>query len=240
MSWLWGAGLGFLRGGPLGAVIGGTAQHLLAKKYLKKNNAGLPGVGDQALFVTCLAMVLTKTGMAGGSLSPEQIQVIHKFFKKNFQYGPEELKFIDKVIAETRRLNPDLGPFVEQYKKASNNHYNFLLLALSYQVALIGGLLTEETQKLIDQLAQGLGLSYQDHDRIRQRYSLGQTRNPYTILGVDYSANSEEIKKAYRNKAGQYHPDRVAHLGEREGEEAHMRFLEIQEAFEELEKTGGV
>ncbi len=239
MSWLWGAGVGFLRGGPLGAIIGGTAQHFFSKKVLKKINQGLPGIEDQGLFVTCLVVILTEVGMTRGPLSPGQIHVVHKFFKKNLHYEAEELKFIDKAIAETQRLNPDLPPFVDQYKKASNNHYNFLLLALSYQIALTGNSLSEETQRLIDQVAERLGLSYAEHDRIRQKYSLGHTKNPYTILGVDYSANPDAIKKAYRQKAGQYHPDRVAHLGEEEGEAAHMRFLEIQAAYEELEKIHG-
>ena len=35
---------------------------------------------------------------------------------------------------------------------------------------------------------------------------------------------------------GLYHPDRVAHLGDDDVEDAHIRFLEIQEAFETLEK----
>jgi len=237
MSWLWGAGVGFLRGGPLGAIIGGTAQHFFSKKVLRKIKRGLPGIEDQGLFVTCLAVILTKIGMEGGPLSPGQTHVIHKFFKKNLHYEAEELKFIDKAIAETQRLNPDLPPFVDQYKKASKNHYSFLLLALSYQIALTaGGSLTEETQELIDQVAQRLGVSYPEHDRIRQKYSLGHTKNPYTILGVDYSATPDAIKKAYRHKVGRYHPDRVAHLGDEEGGEAHMRFLEIQAAYEELER----
>lgn len=237
MSWLLGAGMGFLRGGPLGAIVGGTVQHFFSKKVLKKINHGFPGVTDQGVFVTCLVVVLTKIATADGSLDASQVHVLHKFFKKNLHYDSEELKFIDKAIAETQRLNPGLGPFVEQYKKASQDHYNFLLLALAYQIALTGGSITPETQELINQLAEKLGVSYQGHDRIRKKYSLGNTRNPYTILGLDYSAGPEDIKKAYRQKVGQYHPDRVAHMGDDEMEDAHIRFLEIQQAFEALEKT---
>ncbi|SVC05690.1 uncharacterized protein METZ01_LOCUS258544, partial [marine metagenome] len=32
MPWIVGAGMGFLRGGPVGAVIGGALQHVLTKK----------------------------------------------------------------------------------------------------------------------------------------------------------------------------------------------------------------
>lgn len=236
MSWLLGAGMGFLRGGPLGALVGGTIQHFFSKKVLKKITQNFPGVVDQRTFVTCLVVILTRIGSAKGALLSNQTQVLHKFFIKNLHYELEELKLIDKAIAETHRLNPDLVSFAKQYKKASGNHYNFLLLALAYQIALTGASLTKGTQEQINRLAETLEVSYQEHDRIRQKYSLENHRNPYTILGLDYSADPEEIKKAYRQKVGQYHPDRVSHLGDKDTEDAHIRFLEIQEAFETLEK----
>ncbi len=51
----------------------------------------------------------------------------------------------------------------------------------------------------------------------------------YAVLGVDRKASQEEIKKAYRRLARQYHPD--ANPGSKEAEE---KFKEIQEAYEVL------
>ncbi len=59
-------------------------------------------------------------------------------------------------------------------------------------------------------------------------------KTPYLVLGVGKNASREEIKKAYRELAGKYHPDRVNHLGEEFRELAERRFKEIQQAYQEL------
>ncbi|MBW1956146.1 MAG: DnaJ domain-containing protein [Deltaproteobacteria bacterium] len=61
--------------------------------------------------------------------------------------------------------------------------------------------------------------------------------DPYTVLGVRPGASSEEIKKAYRELANKYHPDKVDHLGEEFKALAAKRFKEIQSAYEILTKN---
>jgi molecular chaperone DnaJ len=51
-------------------------------------------------------------------------------------------------------------------------------------------------------------------------------KDPYKALGVDRKASDEEIKKAYRKLARQYHPD--ANHGDKGAEE---RFKEVQQAY---------
>lgn len=58
--------------------------------------------------------------------------------------------------------------------------------------------------------------------------------DPYTVLGVTPNASKEEIKSAYRRLAGQYHPDKVLHLGKEFRELAEVRFKEIQAAYDTL------
>jgi molecular chaperone DnaJ len=52
-------------------------------------------------------------------------------------------------------------------------------------------------------------------------------RDPYSVLGVDRKASADEIKKAYRKLARQYHPDRNP-----DDPKAEERFKEIQSAYD--------
>ena len=123
---------------------------------------------------------------------------------------------------------------------AAGAKYRQLLLALSYQVALAEVQLVDATtQKVINQAAEALEVSYEEHDLLRRRYALDNLVTPYTVLGVPVSASNEEIKKAYRRRAAEFHPDRVTHLGGEHVEQAHLKFLELQEAYRELEKSRG-
>jgi molecular chaperone DnaJ len=53
-------------------------------------------------------------------------------------------------------------------------------------------------------------------------------RDYYEILGVKKNASLDEIKKAYREMALRYHPDRVPHEQKKEAEE---KFKEVSEAY---------
>lgn len=57
---------------------------------------------------------------------------------------------------------------------------------------------------------------------------MAEKRDYYEVLGVSKSASKEEIKKAYRKLAKEYHPDR------NKASDAESKFKEVQEAYDIL------
>ncbi|MDP6979982.1 MAG: DnaJ domain-containing protein [Myxococcota bacterium] len=61
-----------------------------------------------------------------------------------------------------------------------------------------------------------------------------KTFDAHQVLGVPRTASSDTIKAAYRARMQEYHPDKVAHLGEELQQLAHEKSQEIQRAYRQL------
>jgi DnaJ-domain-containing protein 1 len=74
---------------------------------------------------------------------------------------------------------------------------------------------------------------YEAHDRAREPVATPPDLATYyaKILGVSVSASPHELKRAFRQKAKQYHPDTVSHRGVEYVRQAEERFKEISRAY---------
>ena len=58
----------------------------------------------------------------------------------------------------------------------------------------------------------------------------------YEVLGVSRSASDDAIRAAYRARMKEYHPDKVAHLGEELQQLANEKSQQIQQAYRKLHR----
>jgi WD40 repeat protein len=65
---------------------------------------------------------------------------------------------------------------------------------------------------------------------------MSTSRQYYEVLGLQFSASPDDIKRAYRSLAKQWHPDRFPH-DPRQRERAEARFKEISIAYDYLKNT---
>ncbi len=75
-----------------------------------------------------------------------------------------------------------------------------------------------------------------ERDAMRDRPTEPLAKTPWQLLDVEPDADEEAIEAAYKAQLMQYHPDRVAHLGEELQGLAHEKTLEIQRAYEQIKR----
>lgn len=240
MGWLLGAGVGFMLGGPLGAVVGGAMQHVMSGKGLGQAVRPNSKATGEQVFISNLVAIMTKICMADGTISASERKTIHKFFSQSLHYRGAELNFIDAMIDETRKVNPDLHKVCKSFDQFATKEQRLLLLDLVYQVAMADHVVTPEEQKAIDQVISSLGIGAEEHNRIRSRFRGVKKKDHYTVLGIDPSVKQEEVKKAYRQLASQYHPDKVSHLGPELIAFAQEKFKGINEAYAEIRRERNI
>lgn len=246
MGWFMGATAGLLFAGPLGAVVGGVLQHMATKSF--NGQAGQPGQMEhkaEALFVTNLVAIITKVAMADGHVSEDEKAAIHHFFSDVLNYRGEDLSYIDAMINETQTQNPPLEPVCAEFLRYSNAETRILLLNILYEVAYTDEKLTESEQEEISRIAVYLRIPPGVHASIKSKYQ-GTTsvsrakKDHFSVLGIDKGASNEEIKKAYRTLAAQYHPDKVSHLGKELIDFANKKISEINTAYSDIKKQRGL
>lgn len=101
----------------------------------------------------------------------------------------------------------------------------------------------EELKKIIDELNQEKDKQSSEKGNQKKSSQSFDTEitldMAYRILGLNLDASIEDIKTAYKQKMKDYHPDRVANLGEEIRELAAKKTTEINKAYEIIKKSKG-
>lgn len=113
------------------------------------------------------------------------------------------------------------------------------LLHYLFGIAQSDGQVSDQEIKTLQYLANLLQVPPMDFRSVQGMFKQNLNAD-YEILGIEESASDEEVKKAYRQMAVRYHPDKVASLGEEYQKGAKEKFQRIQEAYDNIKKARGL
>ena len=220
----------------MGAVVGGALQHVVSRGMQPPTTGRVTGPRQEQGFITYLVAILTKVCMADGSISEAERKTIHNFFSRGLHYKGMELRFIDAMIAETQRTDPDLYQICKGFDQFANKQQRLLLLDLVYQVVVTDHVVTKGEDEAIREVVAALGIGKDEHEHVKSRYAPAKKSDHYHTLGLKPRADINEIKKTYRQLASQYHPDKVSHLGSELIAFSEKKFKSINDAYAAIRK----
>jgi DnaJ like chaperone protein len=233
-KWI-GAGLGWAFGGPVGAVIGLGVGYLFDTAQGIDTTRGYSNTttGD---FAVSLLVLIAAVMKADGRIMRSELEYVKTFLVRKF--GTVSANEALKMLHGFLKQNIPLADISYQIRDRLDYHSRLELIHLLYGVALADGLIHSTELNLINQIAYYLDITSNDQQSIRSMFCQ-DTESAYKILGVDRDASVDEIKKAYRKLAVEYHPDKVSYLGDDFRKDAEEKFQKINEAYEKIKKEKG-
>lgn len=234
-----GAGLGFVTGGPLGALLGffiGSVFDNVETVTVRRNpgSTSHSGRGDFMFSLTVLATAIMK---ADGKVTRTELDFVKTFLRKNF--GEEATREALQMIKELYTHDIPLVEVCAQIRNNMDTPSRTQLLYFLFGIAKSDGTVCEDEIKLLSNIASMLGIDTMTFNSIKSMY-YDDLNSAYQTLGVSSDATNEELKKAYRKTAMENHPDKVGHLGEDVRKAAEEKFTSINLAYEKIKKQRGI
>ncbi len=233
-KWI-GAGLGWAFGGPIGAMIGLGVGWMFDNANEKDIERGYSNTttGD---FVVSLMVLIAAVMKADGKIMQSELQYVKTFLNKRF--GPDKSTEALKMLRDLLKQTIPIKDVCYQIKGRMDYSSRLELIHLLYGVANADKQVHESEIRIISEIAYYLGISSADQQSIKSMF-VKTTESSYNILGIQPSATDEEVKKAYRKLAMEYHPDKVSYLGEDIKKSAEEKFKKINDAYENIKSQRG-
>jgi DnaJ like chaperone protein len=199
-------------------------------------------------FVFLLINILIRIAQADGVVTKAELGPIENFFRMHLRYNQSQMYWVRDLIQDALASQVSLEAMLAEFKSQFAYEPRLILVELIYQVLYTNAQVSQQELAMVQTIADFLGITAYDHHAIRSKYVgssggrafPGQGRTEaqyYEILGLEPGATPEQIKSAYRKLSMQYHPDKVAHLGEEFRRVAEEKMKELNEAYQHLKKT---
>ncbi len=260
-KWIFG-GLGFVLGGPIGALIGiligqayeqpkalpngnnnyerkdGNVWETNNSKGTRTERKTRQTVSPNDIRIALLVLIACVM-KADGHVKKNELDLVKQFLVRNYgeQGAVEALKLLKGL------LDQDINHISVSEQIADNLNYStrFELLHFLLELAHADGIYDEKEESLILNISLHLGLSNADYRSLVALYKKNVDPNwAYEALETAPTATDEEVKKAYRRVAMKYHPDKVASAGEEIKQKATEKFQQINKAYEYIKQQRGL
>ncbi|MFC7356268.1 TerB family tellurite resistance protein [Jejudonia soesokkakensis] len=240
IRWL-GAFVGYMLyrfpGALIGFVIGSIIDNMTGKSkgsFQQVFNATRKDQVTPADFELNLLSLASLIIKADGVINQKELDYVRQYFVQ--AYGKERANAtfttFNNLIKNRQISAQNICTILRQRTRYESR---LQILHFLFSIANADGHVTDPEVREINNIARFLGVQSLDFESIKAMFF----KNPdsaYKILEIDKTASVSEIKKAYRDMAKKYHPDKLQHMDEAYQKGAQEKFMKVQEAYEQLQK----
>lgn len=255
-------------GAILGLIVGHLFDKAYSQDFNKLGGFGRfftdqSGLKQQAIFFHSLFAALGHLAKADGQVTPREIQIATALMD-DMQLQGDARKEAQDAFREGKSADYPITDTLSSLYENCHGRRDILqvFLEILIQAAFADGQVTHGELKVLEKVAKALGFKRKDLDyllaaydaelRFRQRGQQQQgSKSTYSqtqsladanqILGVSDDDDEKTVKRAYRKRMAEHHPDKLASKGlpKQALEMAKNKTQDIQAAYELIKERRG-
>lgn len=215
------------------AASGEAGSGSYRRRYDDDTSARSQQEGERNSFLFSLLLLSAHIIQADGKIMHSEMEYVRQTLRAS--YGEEAVTEGDAILRRLFERRKQLGDTewnrqimqaCREISTVMNLEQRLQLLAFLCEISRADGKADDVEVEQLRLLAGYLGINA---DEVNQLLHLGGKTldDAYKVLGVSPDATDDEVKRAYRRMALQYHPDKVATLGDDVKAAAERKFKEI-------------
>ena len=219
-----GAAAGLAVGGPIGALVGGVADHLAIGGHHDK----------QVAFTVGVIALGAKMAKADGVVTKDEIEA----FKDVFKIPKGEEHNVARIFNQAKQGTAGFEMYARQLGRLFHEDRELLTDVMDglFHIAVADGQLLPSEDEFLSEVAKEFGFSAAEYMSIRSRHWRCELYDPYNVLHVSPLASDGELRSAYHRLVLENHPDRLIARGVPKEfiEIATKKLAAINAAYEEI------
>ncbi len=188
-------------------------------------------------FTIAVIALGAKMAKADGEVTRDEVVA----FRQVFQIAPEDQEQAAKVFNLARQDVAGYETYARKIAKMFGDDHEILrdLVEGLFHISMADGRYDPAEDEFIARVSEIFGLPDRLFTCLRSQYVPGAAPDPYSVLEIDHDAPMDEIKKAWRRKVREVHPDNLVARGvpEEAIALANTRLITINKAWEEIQNS---
>lgn len=195
---------------------------------------------EQRLLADLLCPLFIEIARADSGVVQPEIRVAREFFEQALCFDADGMEAVRLALKSALAApEQDISHLVRRARSEVKPSLRVEVVRALYDMGTADAELSSRERDLLKHVVEQFNLSDEQLQQITTEH-FGDAAQHYRTLGIAPDASDDEVRAAFRRKAAENHPDRVAASGPEAVAAAAERFRAVKDAWETLRKIRGI